>query len=480
MSRHAESQASAAVIVPVPRPRRSTKSPALWQAAALSVVVASTVSVIVLWLRGYTLDHTGPGAVFTMIGGATGLIGAHLLLWQIITLARIPLFERGIGRDVVVRWHRWLGFAAFGFIGVHVLFVVEGARRALGRPAEGIGDTSLVEPGVAIAFVGTALMGLFVVALSFRFIRRRLRYELWHLAHLVAYVAAALSVPHQLWVGRTFMNSTAASVYWWTLWGAAFAATGYWRVLLPLWRTRRYDVRVADVEPHGTRGILLTMRGRDLGPLRARGGQFFTWRFGGSPGWTRGHPISLAYRPIASRPGGPIDTWQIAVRVVGDGTRRMSGLTPGTRVGFEGPYGRVTGDLRHGNRLLMFGAGAGVGPMMAILAEQEWAPGQAVLVTRDRVAADQMMRPEIEALVERRGLTWHAIYGEPNLSGTGPTWMSADDVADGAQVIRDWAADLADTDVFLCGPPVWMRSIGRDLRAAGVPRRHIHTESFDL
>lgn len=470
----------APLTVPTPRPRRRTIAPTVWRAAALAVIVASTISVIILWLIGYTLDHTGPGAVWTMIGGATGLIGAHMLLWQIITLARIPLFENGIGRDVIVRWHRWLGFIAFIFIGVHVLFVIEGARRALGRPAEGIHDTSLVLPGVAIAFVGTGLMGLFVVAASFRFIRKRLRYELWHLAHVVAYLAAAMSLPHQLWVGRSFMNSTAASIYWWTLWGLAFAATLLWRVIIPLWRTRRHDLRVASVEPHGSRGILLTMRGKDIERLGARGGQFFTWRFGGSPGWTRGHPISLAYPPVASTPGGPVDTLQIAVRVVGDGTKRMSELQPGVRVGFEGPYGRVTGDMRHGNHLLMFGAGAGVGPMIAILAEQEWAPGEAVLITRDREEPDQMMRPEIEALVEQRGLIWHGIYGEPNLTGVGPSWMTEADHPDGPAQIRKWAEAITDTDVFLCGPPVWMNAVVADLHAAGIPRKYIHTESFDM
>ena len=65
---------------------------------------------------------------------------------------------------------------------------------------------------------------------------RRLRYESWHLLHLYAYLGVGLALPHQLWTGQEFLASTAATVYWWTLWGAAAAAVLVWRIGLPLYR----------------------------------------------------------------------------------------------------------------------------------------------------------------------------------------------------------------------------------------------------
>lgn len=41
-------------------------------------------------------------------------------------------------------------------------------------------------------------------------------------------------------------------------------------------------------------------------------------------------------------------------------------------------------------------------------------------------------------------------------------------------------ADIADRDVYVCGPPPMTEIAGRHVRAAGVPRRHIHTERFAL
>jgi ferredoxin-NADP reductase len=40
--------------------------------------------------------------------------------------------------------------------------------------------------------------------------------------------------------------------------------------------------------------------------------------------------------------------------------------------------------------------------------------------------------------------------------------------------------DLERRDVFVCGPPAMAEATERSLRAAGVPRRHIHTERFAL
>ena len=50
----------------------------------------------------------------------------------------------------------------------------------------------------------------------------------------------------------------------------------------------------------------------------------------------------------------------------------------------------------------------------------------------------------------------------------------------GYDVFRFLAADLDEYDVFVCGPPPWMDAVTGDLRAAGVARDRIHTESFSI
>lgn len=40
--------------------------------------------------------------------------------------------------------------------------------------------------------------------------------------------------------------------------------------------------------------------------------------------------------------------------------------------------------------------------------------------------------------------------------------------------------DIAERDVYICGPPGMVERILPGLRAAGVPRRHLHVERFAL
>jgi ferredoxin-NADP reductase len=69
------------------------------------------------------------------------------------------------------------------------------------------------------------------------------------------------------------------------------------------------------------------------------------------------------------------------------------------------------------------------------------------------------------------GLTVHYVVGDHR--GDGARLLSAEHV-------RELVPDAAERDVFLCGPPAMTDAIGRNLRAAGVPRRHLHLERFAL
>ena len=45
-------------------------------------------------------------------------------------------------------------------------------------------------------------------------------------------------------------------------------------------------------------------------------------------------------------------------------------------------------------------------------------------------------------------------------------------------VLQRWIPDIAEREVFLCGPSTWTDGMERLLLAAGLPRDRNHTESF--
>ncbi len=472
-TRFASAAPAAPVGVAAPRVGiRSRREP--WTLAATTVIWLTSLFVVALWVAGAGVQSLvgWGGEMLTTLGRLTGLVSANLLLYQVLLMARVPLFERGFGRDAITRMHRWVGFWSFWLLLAHIALLVAGySVTADINPVAQAWDFVWNYPGMLLATAGTALLVLVVVT-SIRRARRRLRYESWHLLHLYGYLGVGLAIPHMLWTGADFLAHPLATVYWWMMWGATAAAVVVFRVGLPLWRSWRHDIRVHSVSRDGRSGVAVRMRGKRLQKLGARGGQFFVWRFVDGPGWTRGHPFSLAADPS----GGDL---VIAATMVGDGTRRLASLRPGTRVLIEGPYGHMTGEARQGRKLLLLGAGAGVSPLVSILESEPYGPGEATLITRDHSGEDALRTDAIAELVRRRGLRHFQLVGQRRTDGS--TWLPAVH-ADwrGADLIRHLAADLDDYDVFVCGPLPWMSALRADLAAAGVRPARIHTEAFAI
>jgi ferredoxin-NADP reductase len=87
-----------------------------------------------------------------------------------------------------------------------------------------------------------------------------------------------------------------------------------------------------------------------------------------------------------------------------------------------------------------------------------------------------MRAPQIAALVQRRRLRYAALDGS-----RGRSWLPrTHDAWAGAQLIAYLAPDIQAYDAYVCGPPAWMDAVTADLRAAGLPRTRIHTESFEV
>lgn len=60
-----------------------------------------------------------------------------------------------------------------------------------------------------------------------------------------------------------------------------------------------------------------------------------------------------------------------------------------------------------------------------------------------------------------------------------PGWGGEEGLIDKEKITR-LAPDVAERDVYLCGPPPMMAGVMRDLKALGVPRQRIFYERFTL
>lgn len=441
---------------------------AVTRLAAGSALWLSLLLVTWWWVTGGGITQLGGWSTgLQSVGRITGLASAVLLLAQVVLMARVPVLERAFGQDELARIHRLVGFTSFDLMLGHLVTITWGyAGGSLTATPRTLWDLVVNYPGMLLATAATVCL-VMVVVTSVRAARRKLRYESWHLLHLYAYLGVGLAIPHQLWTGADLTSSTGRQVFWWSAWIAAAGSVLVWRVGLPVWRNLRHDLRVAAVVPEGDGTVSVHVTGRHLHRLPVEAGQFFTWRFGGRPGRSRGNPYSLSAAPDGR-------SLRITVQDVGDGSAATSGLAVGSRAWIEGPYGRLSPRARSRHKVLMIGAGVGITPLRALAEGLEYAPGEALLLYRSSTAP--IFVDELTALAEQRGL---GVWGLPGRRRAPDSWLG-----DGVASITDlaaltgWVPDVADRDVYVCGPGPWADLVLRDLRAAGVPEPHIHLETF--
>ncbi|MFB7650298.1 MULTISPECIES: ferric reductase-like transmembrane domain-containing protein [unclassified Streptomyces] len=436
-----------------PPPTPALRPKAVARTGLHTVLAANAAVVAVLFVRAGFAANT-----LVVLGRLAGLYGALLMAFQLVLVARLPWFDRRIGMDRLTSWHRWTGFAVLWTLLAHVVLITFGyAESSSLDPLNQLVDLAETVEGVLRALVALVLLTV-VGAVSARAARRRMAYETWHFVHLYTYVAVVLAFTHQVAAGTTFTASPFAKTYWYAVWGGALGAVLAGRVVLPLWRNLRHRLRVTAVVPENDHVVSVYLSGRDLDRLPARAGQFFLWRFLTPGRWWQANPFSLSMAPDGRQ-------LRLTVKTAGDGTAALRHLTPGTRVFAEGPYGAFTALHRTRPDTLLIAGGVGVTPTRALLEELH---GHTVLVYRVATDHDAVLYGELRDLAHARGAELHLVTGPAVPDRLGP---------------RDLAAlvpDIAERDVYVCGPPGMTGALLRTLRELGVPRPQIHAERFSL
>lgn len=393
-----------------------------------------------------------------VIGRLTGLYGALVMAFQLVLVARLPWLDRRIGMDRLTSWHRWTGFALLWTLLAHVVFISFGYADGAGvGPIGELVDLAETTEGVLRAIVAFGII-LVVGAVSARYARRRLAYETWHFIHLYTYVAVVLAFTHQVAVGTTFTASSAAKTYWYGVWSVALGAVVLGRLVLPLWRNLRHQLRVSAVVHESDNVVSIHMTGRDLDRMPAQAGQFFLWRFLTRDRWWQANPFSLSAAPDGR-------TLRLTAKAAGDGSAALRHVKVGTRVFAEGPYGAFTTLHRTKSESLLIAGGVGVTPIRAILEDIE---GHAVVIYRVASDRDAVLYDELRELALAKGAELHLVTGPPVPDKLAPREL--------ARLVPD----IGDRDVFLCGPPPMMNAVLRSLDDLGVPKQQIHFERFSL
>lgn len=426
------------------------------------VIAAGCVVVLGMWWFSVPANYSAsPANLATTLGELSGLLGAYLVCAQLLLIARVPWFERAVGLDKLVSWHRSLGATVVFLVLAHIGFMVLGGM-ILDRSMPWSAFLVLLNdyPDMTKTLIGTIVF-LLVGVTSARFLRNRLSYEVWYWIHLTAYVAIFLTFFHQLSGGVHFVSDPVNRALWLLLYLGTASAIITWRFVLPTLDAWRYRMRVIAVVPESAQATSVWLAGRHLDERGIQAGNFLSFRFLAWGHLLTAHPYSVSAVPRDGR-------LRITVGGLGDHSRRLRELKKGTLVFAEGPFGHFTADRATRERILLIAGGAGIGPIRALAEELQARGARPVVLYRAHSAEHLALLDEFRSLP---GVTVVPVVGRRSELGYDPL---------SAPSLGSFIPDLHNWEVFICGPEGMTQTLERSLDLLNVPARFVHREELSM
>jgi predicted ferric reductase len=461
------------------RARNNTapRSPSLWDslrktakrvvrgASRVLVYLAVTIAPLVLAWSGME-----PGRGFLIdFSVALGFVGLSLMGLQFLVAARFQSVAAPFGMDVLLEYHRQIGYVSLLFILAHplLLFVADTGYLALL-------DLTTAPLRAKMAVTSTVAL-LVLVALSVWRKKLRVSYELWQLTlSVLAFVVIAAALTHVLLVGY-YVNEPLEIALW--LWMATvFVGLILWvRVVRPL-ELRSKAWRIEAVIPE--RGNICTivlkpsrLRARRFDGFHFEPGQFAWLTVNKSPFAITRHPFSI------SSSAEKTERVALSIKAAGDFTQKIGYLNPGATAYLDGPHGAFTIDRHHGPGFVFIGAGVGITPLMSMLRTMADRndPRPCYLFFGNREWESIAFREEIKELKSRLNLEVVHVLSRPPEG-----WEGDEGRIDAAVLVRHLPERYQRLQYFICGPDSMMDATENALVHLGVPKRRIHSERFGM
>ena len=398
----------------------------------------------------------------------TALLATDLLLIHILLVARVPWIERLYGHDRTTQAHKKLGKPILYLVLAHFAASLIGYAMLDGK---NLWDEFLfLFFDVADMWTATISLALMIVVVvsSIQIARKKLSYEAWYIIHLLSYGSVMLAIPHQFSTGSDIAGKPIQQGFWIALYVFVALNLVWYRILSPVVKSLRHNLRVDRVVRESSDTVSVYIGGKRLESFGGKAGQFYLLRIMTASQWFRPHPFS-----ISAAPNSRYVRFSIGNR--GDDTSLMPYLKKGTRVILEGPYGVFTEERRSKPKVTLIAAGIGVPPIRALAESMAAKAGDIQVIYRTRNEEDAALLEELRTVCEYRGFGLHVLAGS---RGDASSWMPAGDTRADHERLRTMVPDVADSDVFICGPAAWTKAVEKSLRRAGTPATNIHAEEF--
>jgi predicted ferric reductase len=395
---------------------------------------------------------------------AIGYSGLAMMGLQFGLTARFRYVTEPWGEDVIYHFHRQISLIAIALIILHViiLFALRPQRLAM---------LNFLQASWRASFGALSIYSLIaLVVMALWRTKLKIRYEIWHLSHIVlAVVAIAAGLLHMAGFGRHLVDPwkralwVGLTIFW-------IGLLLYVRIVKPLFMLRR-PYRVAEVRKERGDTWTLVMQPDGHPGFRFSPGQFAWLTLWGSLFKITGHPFSFS--SSAAVTDGRVD---MSIRNLGDFTSAIHRVPVGQRVYLDGPYGTFTIGNPADMHVLIAG-GIGITPMMSMIRTlaDRGDKHPVILLYGSKDWESITFREDLETLKARLNLTIVHVLENPPMGWTGERGFIT------AKIFkRHLPSPFADHEYFICGPDVMMDAIEKALKDMGVPLSKYHSERYSF
>jgi predicted ferric reductase len=432
---------------------------------------------IILWLMIYLAMVLVPIALVFIpplpparsfwyeFGIALGFIGLAMMGVQFALTARFRWIAGRIGMDSMLHFHRQTGIIGFCFVMAHPIVLIANNQRAL----------EFFDPTVnfmrAVALITAIIALLLIVGLSLWRKTLRVPYEWWRLTHgVLSALVVLIGLAHTLMVGR-YVSVLWKQGMWIILIAGAIFLLIQMRILKPLAASRR-PWRIESVRKDIDRVWTLTLVPINHDGMSFRAGQCI-WLSVGDSIWTlESHPFTIASSADAPK------RIELTIKELGDWTRDVGTIKPGTRAFLEGPYGAFMLPKDGDDPLVLIAGGIGITPMLSMLRTMRDREDQRRVLliyaanSQDRLAFHE----ELASMQNAMNLELILVLQEPP-----EHWEGERGLIDADMLARCCAPfESPTTRYYVCGPEPMMDAVEDALLHKGIALQRINSERFEI
>ncbi len=390
----------------------------------------------------------------TSIGQILGLVGMVLFSVNLILAGKFKFLDKHFkGLDKVYKNHHRLGAIAFSIMLFHPIFLVVKFITISIRDA-GLFFVPFTNGPITWGILSLIVL-IILICLTFY---AKIKYKNWKLSHKFMTFAFFLAVIHTFLIQSDVSRNSLLRYYIFTL--AILALfTIFRKVFFEQTKIDRLRYKVVKIKEFNISTVEIEME--PVGEkMNFTPGQFAFFSFIGDAISPESHPFSISSSNLDNN-------LRIIAKNFGDFTSELKKIKIDDQVVIEGPFGGFSYKNGKSKNQIWIAGGIGITPFLSM--SQTLEKDYNINLFYSVKEPSEAVRVNNLEMISKEN---------PNFKFN--PWVTRDKGYITAEQVKGLSNGLDGKDIFLCGPPVFMKSLKDQFVTMGVDINNIRYESFNF